>query len=117
MVILSWYFLKPYVGIFMDINKILGREIKFLRKRSLLSGCELAKAFEISQQHLSRIERGEVQWSVSFLLRVCAFFDIPMIHFIKLIEKETSSFSIVDNNLCQFEFIEINNRRRIGHRK
>ncbi|PVF72790.1 hypothetical protein CSC14_2161 [Proteus mirabilis] len=40
-----------------------------------------------------------------------------MIHFIKLIEKETSSFSIVDNNLCQFEFIEINNRRRIGHRK
>ncbi|WP_322091154.1 helix-turn-helix domain-containing protein [Proteus mirabilis] len=67
-------FLKPYVGIFMDINKILGREIKFLRKRSLLSGCELAKAFGISQQHLSRIERGEVQWSVSFLLRVCAFF-------------------------------------------
>ncbi|HID7804204.1 TPA: helix-turn-helix domain-containing protein [Proteus mirabilis] len=101
----------------MNINKILGREIKFLRKRSLLSGCELAKAFGISQQHLSRIERGEVQWSVSFLLKVCVFFDVPMTHFIKLIEKEISPFPIVDNKLHQFEFIEINNRRRIGHRK
>ena len=58
----------------MDINKILGREIKFLRKRSFAVRMRIGKKpFGISQQHLSRIERGEVQWSVSFLFRVCAF--------------------------------------------
>lgn len=98
----------------MNVNKVLGEEIRFLRKRSLLSGKELAEAFGISQQHLSRIERGEVQWNISFLIKVCSFFNIPMIHFIKLIEKE-SSYMYFDNDISEtYEIIAVKSNDKVG---
>lgn len=96
------------------VDKVLGQEIRFLRKHLSMTGQELAKAFGISQQHLSRIERGEVQWSVSFLLKVSIFFDVPMIYFIKLIEKETSDFDFYNKDFNEIYAITsiVNNQCR-----
>lgn len=95
------------------VDKILGQEIRSLRKSLSMTGRELARAFNISQQHLSRIERGEVQWSIFFLIKVCTFFDIPMIHFIKLIEKETSIFYL-DEEIHNVTSVIYNKNRRCG---
>ena len=97
---------------YMTADEILGQEIRSLRKGLSMTGCELAKNFGISQQHLSRIERGEVQWSISFLIKVCVFFDIPMIYFIKLIEKETSYFSFDKQHIYEsYEITTVSNHK------
>lgn len=45
-------------------KEIVGKNVKEIRRKKGLSGVELAKLLFCSQQHVSRIERGEVRLSL-----------------------------------------------------
>ncbi|EKT61917.1 TPA: helix-turn-helix domain-containing protein [Providencia alcalifaciens] len=68
------------------INNLLsyycGLEIKRLRKERGLSGKELANLLYISQQQISRYERGTVNFTIDFLFEICAALKISFLDFI-----------------------------------
>lgn len=54
-----------------DINKKLGSFLKNERISNSLSGAELAKKLNISQQQISRYENGKNNIPVKFLITYC----------------------------------------------
>lgn len=71
------YFL--FVGFYMkniDITRRVGVNIKLLRLREGLTTRTLAKYVKVSQQQLSRYERGVNKIDVSFIYRLCVFFNV-----------------------------------------
>lgn len=59
-----------------DRNKIIGQNIKRIRKKKELSQTALSKKLGISTVHMSHIECGSVSFSLSLLLDLCEEFDV-----------------------------------------
>ena len=59
-------------------DEILGKKIKTLRKAKGLSQEKFAEKAELSQQHISRIEKGLTYPGVATLAKIAKVLNIPM---------------------------------------
>ncbi|BBU94414.1 MULTISPECIES: helix-turn-helix domain-containing protein [Providencia] len=65
----------------INVNRIVGREIRKRRKHLGLSGIELANLVGVSQQQISRYERGECNINIENLHTLANALDTEMICF------------------------------------
>ncbi|MEX0423684.1 helix-turn-helix transcriptional regulator [Providencia rettgeri] len=65
----------------INVNRIVGREIRKRRKHLGLSGIELANLVGVSQQQISRYERGECNINIESLHTLANALDTEMICF------------------------------------
>lgn len=79
----------------MEIDKIVARNLSFLRKKANLTQQELAKAINYSDNAVSRWERGEVIPSLETLQIIANFYSIEISDLLKeeFIYKDESSSS------------------------
>ena len=61
-----------------DMDVLLGRRIKLRRKELQVSAAQLAEALDLSQQQLSRYERGGNRISAALLVDIAALLDTPV---------------------------------------
>lgn len=67
---------------------MIGERIREIRTENDLSQEKFAKTFNMSQQNLSRYERGEIQIPYSDLVNIAEFFGIPIDYFLCLENSE-----------------------------
>lgn len=60
----------------INITKTVGRNIRLLRKNAGLTTRMLATHLKVSQQQLSRYERGNNKIDINFIYKIHQFFDI-----------------------------------------
>lgn len=65
------------------INFRIGQRIRHLRKKLKCSGTVFAKRLEISQQQLSRYERGINRISIELIYRISEKFDVHISYFLQ----------------------------------
>lgn len=65
----------------INVNRIVGREIRKRRKHLGLSGIELANLVGVSQQQISRYERGECNINIENLYVLANALETEMICF------------------------------------
>ncbi|MCW2257476.1 transcriptional regulator with XRE-family HTH domain [Providencia alcalifaciens] len=65
-----------------NINQIVGKEIRKRRKNLGLSGMELADLIGISQQQISRYERGECNITLENLFSLAIALEVSLIYFL-----------------------------------
>lgn len=65
----------------VNVNRIVGREIRKRRKHLGLSGIELANLVGVSQQQISRYERGECNINIENLHILAGALDTEMVCF------------------------------------
>lgn len=68
-----------------DVNGIIGKFIRHERKRKGLSGEDLSVLIGISQQQISRYERGKCKITVEMMLLILNKLNIPLGEFSKFI--------------------------------
>ncbi|ENG4185988.1 helix-turn-helix transcriptional regulator [Providencia rettgeri] len=68
---------------------LVGREISYLRKEKGLSGAELGRSVGLSQQQISRYERGRVRLDLGLMIYLLSKLDISFNDFIIRVAKET----------------------------
>ncbi len=62
-----------------DINKIIGENVKHLRKAKKMSQLDLAEAWAYAQESsISKIENGHFDIPISRLEEICNYFDVPI---------------------------------------
>lgn len=66
------------VNIMDCINYNIGQMIRKKRQKLQISAADLSASLGISQQHLSRYERGEVRINVEWLIKVSRVLDIAI---------------------------------------
>lgn len=64
------------------LNIEVGKKIKFLRKSKGLTENDLAEYFNVSQQQISRYERGVNNITISFLADLSILFKVPICFFL-----------------------------------
>lgn len=76
-----------------NVNQIVGKEIRKRRKKLGLSGMELADLIGISQQQISRYERGECNITLENLFSLAIALEVSLIYFLsdELFSIETKS--------------------------
>ena len=73
----------------MSVNSyMIGERIREVRVENDLSQERFAKAFNMSQQNLSRYERGEIQVPYSDLVNIAEYFKLPIDYFLCLEHSE-----------------------------
>lgn len=65
------------------INFRIGQRIRHLRKKLKYSGTLFAKELEISQQQLSRYERGTNRISIELIYRISEKFEVHINYFVQ----------------------------------
>lgn len=65
-----------------NVNQIVGKEIRKRRKNLGLSGMELADLIGISQQQISRYERGECNITLENLFSLAKALEVSLIYFL-----------------------------------
>lgn len=77
-----------------NIDFLIGQKILFIRKEHGLTGVQIAKYLGVSQQKISRYERGRTPIKVSFLLQISLLFDIDIGFFLtdfsKIMKEKTT---------------------------
>ncbi|MGJ3356008.1 helix-turn-helix domain-containing protein [Providencia sp. Je.9.19] len=73
-----------------ELNYLIGMKIKKLRKLKGLTGQQLSEVFNISQQQISRYERGINGVNINFLSKLSFFFKVPIDFFLKEDERNQS---------------------------
>ncbi|MEM8006631.1 helix-turn-helix transcriptional regulator [Morganella morganii subsp. sibonii] len=63
----------------MKINKIVGEQIRARRKEQGLSGSELGDKLKLSQQQVSRYERGECNIPLDMLFTISQVLEVPFV--------------------------------------
>lgn len=66
----------------MDIKKIIGINLRFLRYQSGLSQDKFYAQYGLSVKYMSQIERGEINFGIELLQAMSEAFDIPMAEFV-----------------------------------
>ena len=61
-----------------DLDVLLGKRVKLRRKELRVSAAQLAEALDLSQQQLSRYERGGNRISAALLVDIAALLDTPV---------------------------------------
>ena len=73
----------------MSVNSYtIGERIREIRIENDLSQERFAKTFNMSQQNLSRYERGEIQIPYSDLVNIAEFFSLPIDYFLRVENSE-----------------------------
>lgn len=93
-------------------DKSIGRRIQMRRKESNLSAEELSEKVGISQQQLSRYERGENKINITHLIHIAQMLDTPLSWFLL---DCTPSNEIIDDGLksrLDFHWQHLNNRQK-----
>ncbi|MDR2225323.1 MAG: helix-turn-helix transcriptional regulator [Providencia sp.] len=62
-----------------NISKLIGGRIKKIRREKGISGAELGKMLQISQQQISRYERGINHISVDCLYQISVILDVNVL--------------------------------------
>ncbi|BDR98029.1 helix-turn-helix domain-containing protein [Proteus mirabilis] len=88
----------------------IGYELFLLRQRNSMTGAELGKLLNISQQQISRYERGINKIPIDILFHILNIFDISISDFFEKVSKRviTLKYKIKydsDNNIPFFENI------------
>lgn len=73
-----------------DINVRIGNLIKKLRRNKGISGAELAEKLNVSQQQISRYERGITKLNIEKLIELKIHLDLDLSNLTSEIEKEIS---------------------------
>ncbi|HEM7130791.1 MULTISPECIES: helix-turn-helix domain-containing protein [Providencia] len=98
--------LKTSIDSFQKIlTEQIGMELSHLRKEKGLSGSDLAKKLKISQQQISRYERGICSINCGMLFSILFYLEIsPSAFFesvsLKINEKNPSANSFIHNSEC-----------------
>lgn len=71
-------YLFSQVNMSADINKLLGRYMRRRREEQSLNGHEVGKLMGLSQQQISRYERGENKATVEYLLLYLNQLHLPL---------------------------------------
>jgi transcriptional regulator with XRE-family HTH domain len=72
----------------MDLNKIIGENIKTLRQRKKISQENLAGIAEIDRRYIQSIEKGKRNISLNTLYKISKALDIKMSEILENIEHE-----------------------------
>ncbi|BBV06039.1 helix-turn-helix domain-containing protein [Providencia hangzhouensis] len=81
-----------------NVNIKLGYLIKKLRKKKGISGAELAKKLNVSQQQVSRYERGATKLSFEKLIELTIYLDLDLSKLKSEIEKKEVYISMTQEN-------------------
>ena len=76
-----------------EIDQSIGRRIQMRRKELKITASELSEQLEISQQQLSRYERGTNKINVSHLVNIAVLLDIPISWFFLDCKSEVAPIS------------------------
>ncbi|HGF6561152.1 TPA: helix-turn-helix domain-containing protein [Providencia alcalifaciens] len=68
---------------------VMGDEIKKVRKKKRLTGTQLASLIDVSQQQISRYERGCDNMKVNTLLNILSTLDISPYDYMKNVFEDT----------------------------
>ncbi|CAG9406696.1 helix-turn-helix domain-containing protein [Providencia alcalifaciens] len=87
-----------------------GLVIRKIRKENGISACELAKKVNISQQQMSRYERGINKFSIDMLFDITVALNIPFERLIKYVVSEvqklpSDSAAILKNKILASDMI------------
>lgn len=77
--------------------KLIGDRIKKLRKERGLTGADLAMILNVSQQQVSRYERGINRIDIDTLFSISSSFKIDMHYFLNELYNNTSSQNYIEN--------------------
>ncbi|HEK0620427.1 TPA: helix-turn-helix transcriptional regulator [Proteus mirabilis] len=88
----------------------IGYELFLLRQRNSMTGAELGKLLNISQQQISRYERGINKIPIDILFHILNIFDISISDFFEKVSKRVNTLKYKikydsDNNIPFFENI------------
>lgn len=78
----------------MDLNKLMGTRISFLRKQHGLTQEQLAEKLDISVKHCSSVERGLSRLSLEKLIEVSNIFHVSLDYLLK------ETYSILPTSDC-----------------
>lgn len=67
----------------MELNKLIGSRISFLRKEHGLTQEQLSEKLDISVKHCSAVERGLSRLSLEKLIEVCNIFNVSLDYLIR----------------------------------
>ncbi|MDW7590918.1 MULTISPECIES: helix-turn-helix domain-containing protein [Providencia] len=95
-------------------SKAVGYEIYLLRKRRLLTGKKLAELLNISQQQISRYERGVCNITIDMLILVLTVLDMPIDEFISRTLVRISALKFEHGYVSKDIFFENNKISNIG---
>lgn len=86
----------------------IGYELSLLRQRNSMTGSELGKRINISQQQISRYERGLNKVPVDILIYVLSIFDVSISEFFEKVSKRiiTLKYKIKYETDHNFLFLE-----------
>ncbi|QZY66601.1 helix-turn-helix domain-containing protein (plasmid) [Providencia rettgeri] len=69
---------ERYINQYSSLSKLIGDYLKRQRHNNDLSGKELAKLMNLSQQQISRYERGMTQFNLETLFRFFYVLNVPV---------------------------------------
>lgn len=72
-----------------NISKLIGARIKNIRKEKCISGAQLGKMLQLSQQQISRYERGINQISVDCLYQISVILDVDVLLLLDIKPEDT----------------------------
>ena len=93
-----------------EIDQSIGRRIQMRRKELKITASELSEKLEISQQQLSRYERGTNKINVSHLVNIAVLLDIPISWFFLDCKSEVSLISKNEKNFVTQKDCELKQR-------
>lgn len=100
---------ERYINQYSSLSRLIGDYLKQQRYNNNLSGGELAKLMNLSQQQISRYERGMTQFNLDTLFRFFYVLNVPLrdtLFFFELItawyeEKNRSSIQCVERYVSE----------------
>nr|ELR5041883.1 helix-turn-helix transcriptional regulator [Providencia stuartii]ELR5084463.1 helix-turn-helix transcriptional regulator [Providencia stuartii] len=83
-------------------TQAIGQEIYRIRRNRSITGKELAKELNVSQQQVSRYERGVCNITVDTLILILSILNMPVDEFFKHVYLNVSEkHALVDERYCQ----------------
>ncbi|CAK9886562.1 MAG: putative HTH-type transcriptional regulator [Candidatus Erwinia impunctatus] len=83
-----------------DVSQHIGHEIKKRRKSLHISGAELAKKLGVSQQQISRYERGVNQPSLTMMMRLFLSLGMSEYEIKQFFEPLITLYKTLDSDYC-----------------
>ena len=77
-----------------DLNQKIGKNISYFRKKSKLTQSALAKTIGVSNDFLSRVERGYCAISLARLTQVANTLNVPLLNFLDFEQKNEKEKAI-----------------------
>lgn len=106
-------------GKVLDINKVIGENLKRIRKEKKMSMARLSELSGISKGMLSQIENGETNPTINTIWKICSGLDIPYTALfeeeeaetVTIIKKDQVSLQNLDDNASLYLYYGDTNQR------